>query len=336
MFHAKFDKKGSCLVNVAMSVLVILMVSLLDPVAEADSCSDILSEGVFDVVHISDDAALKEAFRKWQCVVEIKDASDARSQGVGLGVPIYGVPVSLDVKYSKEQRERWRKQSCSDTDYLLDVQHVRDELFRHANVQIVAAWKECMISPKGLRCQLEGDDKRVRLKYHYEPLTNEDAKTLPVVASVFQYGTTSCQGLPVTGAQVGVADATSLCSRDLSPQGTVSKTGFVINLADGRGTCDVSLEGHLPRRGPCKQFAGTTTYESDTIIREKRICLKEGSVLRILHGHSLVVESDEISVEGSGALIDASGDPGSTGAPRARCGRPRAGGARRRDRRASR
>lgn len=316
MFYAKFCRKRSCFVIVVMSILIHVIVSSLDPVVvEADSCSDILSQGVFDVVHVTDDSALGEAFRKWQCVVEVKDASEARSYGVGLGVPIFGVPVSLDASFSKEQRERWRKQHCSDADYALDKRRIRDELFLHANVEIVAAWKECTRNQKGLKCQLEGDDRRVRLRYRYDPINNVDAKTFPVVISVFQYGTRSdCQGLPAPGAQIGFADVTCLCSRELSPQGAVLKTGFVINLADGRGTCDVSLEGSQVRREPCKEFVGTTIYESDANIRAKRICLKEGSVIRVLHGRSLVVEADEISVEGSGALIDAPGDSGSIGA----------------------
>ncbi len=284
--------------------------------ARADSCADIISQGVFDLVHINDDNSLKESYRQWQCVTEIKDSSDARNYGIGIGVPIYDIPVSIDATYSKDVRERWRKKNCSDQDLRLDTKHTRDELFRHANTDLVGAWKTCIIerNRKGLHCELEGDDRRARLRYRYDPVTNDDARTLPTVASVYQYGTKSdCQGLPTHGMSIGVADSTVLCTRETSPSGAVSKTGFVINLDGGRGTCDVSLDGHLAQPVPCKEFSGTKTFEADTTIREQRICLKEGAVLRVLHGHALTIEADEISVEGSGALIDASGDQGSPG-----------------------
>jgi hypothetical protein len=292
------------------TIALMLILSMSVRPARADSCGDILHDGVFDVTHISDDQALKEAYRQWQCVTEINNWSDAKGFGLGVGVPIYGVPVKIDTNYTKDHREQWQKQNCKTEDLNRDSRQVRDELYRHTNPDIVAAWKECMFTrnTKGLRCEVDGDDERVTLTYRYDPHTNDDAKTDTILDSFYSYGVRVCFGSPSPGTAVGVAGTKISCERERSSQGAVSKTGFVLNLKNGKGSCDSSVAGHTAVAAPCAQFVGTKKFETDATIREQRICMKEGTVLRILHGHSLTIEAEEVSIEGSGALIDASGD----------------------------
>jgi hypothetical protein len=277
--------------------------------AHAESCSDILSRGVFEVTQIDEDASLKESFRKFQCTTEISTAQDARGLGIGIGVPIYGVPVKLDTTYSKQHIDAWKKDHCSSDERWVDSQSAKHALYSRVSPEIVGAWKACMIPRHGARCDLQGDGSKAILRYSYQPHNTDDARSIPKVKSVSISGMT-CKSAPSAGDFVGLEDTAQICTRDQSKSGALPAV-FVLNL--DKGSCVATLEGTTPPPVPCKEFKGETVFTSDTTINEPRVCLKEGAVLRVKNGATLTITADELVVQGKRALIDATGEAGSKG-----------------------
>ena len=79
--------------------------------ARADSCEDVLKGGIFNKTTLSTSTDTASDYKAWLCSTTFKTHNEAISAGLGVGVPVYGVPLKVDATFTKEERD-WVRILC--------------------------------------------------------------------------------------------------------------------------------------------------------------------------------------------------------------------------------
>jgi hypothetical protein len=140
--------------------LVILFSSILAS-AHAQECSQLLSQGVYDIQASASDLTTASSFSSWFCDQKFSSSQQADSFGASLGLPFKGVPIKLGFNSSSQRWSEWYSNFCSRVQHDQSLQsRVRDHV-QTINPQIIQAFNAC----------IEADGLHVWLERTYDPKT---------------------------------------------------------------------------------------------------------------------------------------------------------------------
>ena len=137
------DRQGRPSSTMRFAILATLvLVQMIAPAARA-SCRDILEQGIRNTYQSLRNRDLRTGFANGLCSSQYQSHSGSSGGGGGLTIPIYGVPVGINGKYSSNHDSTSGGTSCgsaagylSDDDYDQVMQAVADPT-------IVDAWSKC-------------------------------------------------------------------------------------------------------------------------------------------------------------------------------------------------
>lgn len=178
----------------------------------ADSCSDVLSHGIFNTYSLSESASLRKSFHSWLCTTEFKTHQEAQDAGVGIGVPIYGVPVQIDGNFSQQQRDEWKKTNCQTEDRALSSDQALKIATSQVSSEIIEAWKSCMDhehDARGLSCQMRASTDQVMITVKYAPYNDADARSAAQVTSLPELTGARCAKLNLNAPAAAPAQVQS-------------------------------------------------------------------------------------------------------------------------------
>jgi hypothetical protein len=328
-----------------------LGIALIPTLAQADNgCSDILSQGIFNTLSFSENESLRQEFKSWLCTTEFHSHQDAMNAGIGLGIPVYGVPVKLDGTFSDSQRDEWKKTNCQSGDNTLASDQALSLATRNVSTEIVDAWKDCMDrqqDQKGLSCQLRASDTDVQVTVRYAPSNDLDAQSAAVVAVAPQITGATCAALvpaaPVP-APVVAAPAPGLFAKlfghkkpvaapvvrnvSVLAQGSaIPVQGYTfLCTRDGNGNdgghpeirfvLNTNKGSCSPSVSPASEdaqvFSGNITYTADFHLIANRVVFKKGTVIRIENGATYELSARKVTFE-DGVFFDGRGATGAKG-----------------------
>lgn len=129
--------------------------------AHAQECSQLLSQGIYDIRSSASDLSTASSFSSWFCDQKFSSSQQADSFGASLGLPFQGIPVKLGFNASSQSWSQWYSNFCSRVQQDQSLQsRVRDHV-QTVNPQIIQAFNAC----------IEADGLHVWLERTYDPKT---------------------------------------------------------------------------------------------------------------------------------------------------------------------
>lgn len=229
-----------------LTISVAVIASLLTPAGSAlANCADILSQGAFTTERINRSTWSREEFRRLQCASSFKSHDEARAVGLGVTVPVYGVPVLLSGDFSEQQRERWKSAHCSAAERVAEFAATLESAKTIVPELVFQEWGRCMaLELRGLQCQVEGDADVVSLRIAFAPRSNRERR--PKIKSIQVTGASFAEGTrPRDGERVAVGGAQYYLRRERSANGAARAVNIAVNTRDGQ-TCQGILSALPP------------------------------------------------------------------------------------------
>jgi len=210
---------------------------------DESGCSDVLAHGIFNSTVIEQSASSRQSFTEWQCTSDFATHDEAIDAGVSIGVPIYGVPLKLGGSFSREERDTWKHDHCSNTLSTADYAAKYVLIKKLVAPEILTAWQACMEIAQQYRpvvCNAKAPDN-AHITYTARWKRAGDLDTVnPVVTSSFVDGAT------VTGPQPPTQN------RLLSQDTRLTSDGVQVTLLrNGNSAVQMSLN---TTRGPCEAY----------------------------------------------------------------------------------
>lgn len=296
------------------------MLCLTAPRAHAQAtepnCADILRFGVFDEHTFQADTNLRTRFEQALCNTDFGTYQEARNYGIGVGVPVYGVPVQISGSFDEAKKREWFKQHCEATKSAADFTQFVADRTRTASPTITEAWTKCVMAEidtrqTGLRCSVTRPTA-LDAVFSATWLKGNKNDGGPKIELAETFGG-SCDNAP-QGAQL--IDGLSLKCHRRSERESIA---FLLRAENSQ--CLLVVPG-FDRSCNERRFKaadnGTpaNTIDADTRIACARITFEAGAVITIRHGSRVeFAATDSIAVVGDGgATIDGTGDTGAVGA----------------------
>jgi hypothetical protein len=130
-------------------------------ITEAQECSQLLSQGIYDIRSSASDLNTASSFSQWFCDNKFSSSDQANEFGASLGLPFKGIPVKLGFNSSSQSWSQWYSSFCGSikSDQVLQSK-VRDHV-QTINPQIIQAFNQC----------IQSDGLHVWLERTYDPRT---------------------------------------------------------------------------------------------------------------------------------------------------------------------
>src|SRR5450755_4451111 len=109
-----------------------------------DRCNQILQNGVFNtVVHMSKSAA-HEQLTEWLMSVEWEDFKKKQDAGLKVTLPIDGIPVSFDGKYSEDQFRKFENTRNQGLVRNYTAENMVVDVERTVDKHLADVWRDCI------------------------------------------------------------------------------------------------------------------------------------------------------------------------------------------------
>lgn len=182
----------------------------------ADSCGDILVDGVFDKFSSASMSSYASDVKTFFCKNSYENLKKAASHNGGLTLPIKGVPVSLSSVWQSNSETTKAEAFCNSTSDTLSYEEANVWLASTASPTIVNAWLKCMQFRSNAQVlvgntSVSVDKKTVTLTLRYQPVFQNHPQ--PVITSVRVDGGI-CTGALNVGTSLLVSDLSSTCTRN--------------------------------------------------------------------------------------------------------------------------
>lgn len=154
----------------AKSVFVsALLLAGVSGVSVADECSAILEQGVFNTYQGLRTKDLRAGFQESFCQSSTSSSGGATNAGLGVTVPIKGVPVQFNGNYGQTRSSLQQQGSCGGSSSSLSEATYENILQKVVAPEIVAAWSDCRSKAGGffLNGDLNGDT--LVLEFRFRP-----------------------------------------------------------------------------------------------------------------------------------------------------------------------
>lgn len=303
-----------------MKAILVIAILTSAATARADSCDALLKDGIFNKKTVTEAHANRSDFTSWLCSTSFKTHQEARAAGIGLGVPVYGVPLKVEGQFSESERTLFYQKECGGSHDVSEESSRKDVLISEVSDTVVQAWLSCKQAgenPKGVQCALAGDGLVLTLAVRHFPL---DRTAVARVKEAPQIHGASCDALAKVkaGSTIDVGGQTYLCERKPDPKGSLPEVRVAINSS--QGGCSAYTPARVltkPRvvSGTVVLPGGTTVWTDDTIK------FSPGARVVVEHGGSLVINANTIQA-GEGVVLDGTGDRGSQGSQGSSGGTP--------------
>ena len=165
--------------------------------AEAQECSQLLSQGIYDIRSSASDLNSASSFSQWFCDKKFSSSQQADDFGASLGFPFKGIPVKLGFNSSSQGFTEWYSSFCSNIQQDQSLQSRVRDYIQTVNPQIVQAFNSC-IESDGLHVWLERtyDPRRFKFAARFNPPTETNTKA---TIKTFRVGSNvSCDDKPST------------------------------------------------------------------------------------------------------------------------------------------
>jgi len=223
-------------------VLAISCAALLPPLRAADMCNDILRRnGAFNTIIQQSAQSADEQLFEWLKTVTWMEFSQKQDAGLKIVLPVDGLPVGLDGKYTQEQFQKFVQMRDQGKIRIFTQQEFYKTVQITASEVIAKAWSDCMKGPgrsaHGLTCWADQDDQQENgiVVYQARYFADEANPMLPIVAR---------GGFTVVGAHI--VDRPN----PLTDGATVQAGGTAVTLQrDGKKAITVTLR--TSNKGSC-------------------------------------------------------------------------------------
>jgi len=175
-----------------LSAVVVTTVS-----ANAQECSQILSQGIYDIRSSANDLNTASSFSQWFCDKKFSSSQQANDFGASLAFPFKGIPVKLGFDSNSQRWSEWYSSFCGSVQHDQSLQNRVREHVQTVNPQIVQAFNSCL-ELDGLHVWLERtyDPKRFRFAARFNPPNANNPKA---TIEAFKPGpNVSCDDKPKT------------------------------------------------------------------------------------------------------------------------------------------
>lgn len=282
------------------------------------NCSDILRFGVFDEHTYQTNKQLRTSFEEALCNTDFGSYQEARSYGIGVEVPVYGVPIKISGNFDSESKKSWFSEHCGQKQTKKSFDEFIFETSKTASPVIAEAWTRCMLSvtdaqSTGLKCNLSKPTSK-DIVFSATWIKGHKNDSGPVISWTSGFGG-QCEKIDPSKARL--TDGVSMRCTRKSEKDTVA---FMLQAETSR--CLLVVPGFdfacAERRfRAADNGQPANTIAGDTAIRCGRILFEAGAVVRIQNGaHVEFSATDSIAVVGAGgATVDGTGEPGRAGLP---------------------
>lgn len=107
-------------------------------------CSDILKQGIFNIIEFKSYEKSEDRFYEWVKQVDETTARNATAAGLDLTIPAKGVVVPLKGDFSHDEWNAWSKHREKITEQDITRTVMLDNFSRVADAKLVEAWLQCM------------------------------------------------------------------------------------------------------------------------------------------------------------------------------------------------
>lgn len=155
--------------------------------AQSDPCKAVLERGIFNSTTITSNIQSQKAFEDWQCTTEFSTYEELKKNGIGIGVVVYGVPVSATWSMDNATRSAWKSAHCQHGTSSSDYAARYEQLVRLVSPDVMRAWSECIRTvygnTLGLKCYITAPDPQTAIfSIKFTPVDEHDT-VLPIVKS---------------------------------------------------------------------------------------------------------------------------------------------------------
>ena len=274
-------------------LLIILNVNAWAQNPDCQECRAVLAGGVFNTTNINSSQAAQDAFTAWECTTDFSTSDEAMSNGLSVGVPIYGVPVKIGDTYTNEQKATWKHDHCSSTTNNSQSFSSLVIAMKQAAPAILDAWTKCIANTCGaghaaLSCSVSPQSGGAI--FHASWLRTTGDNTAPKVQFFHAYDA-ACDP-PVRVSQV-ISEAGIALKCDVP----VNQEGVFI-LQTTRGTCAPSAYG----RTSLVTISGTQSLSGPQNYKAERIVFSGDAVL-VTNGNRISFETSEIEFQGAPRIV---------------------------------
>jgi hypothetical protein len=241
-------------------LLAIFALATAIPV-DANECSEILSQGIYDIRSNASDLNTASSFSQWFCDKKFSDSKQANTFGASLSFPFEDLPVKLGFDSSSQNWSEWYSSFCGRIQHDQSLQSSVREYVQTVNPQIVQAFNSC-IESDGLHVWLERtyNPKLFRFAARFNP---PNAKNPKARINKFSPGSNvSCEDKPETidrpvwrtnCTRINNDPVSIVVRADWNPLG-----GGKLELPAIAQVPPPYLPPHLVTLGTCKGYGGLT------------------------------------------------------------------------------
>jgi hypothetical protein len=174
----------------------LLAFAVIVPV-QAQECSQILTQGIYDIRSSANDLATASSFSQWFCDNKFSSAKQTDDFGASLAFPFKGIPIKLGFDSSSQSWSEWYSSFCARVQSDQSLQSRVREHVQTVNPQIVQAFNSC-IESDGLHVWLERtyDPKKFRFAARFNPPNEGNSKA--TIKSFETGSNVSCENKPTT------------------------------------------------------------------------------------------------------------------------------------------
>jgi hypothetical protein len=260
---------------------------------DCEECKAVLAGGVFNTTNVVSTQAAQDAFTAWECTTNFSSAQEAMSNGLTIGVPIYGVPVKLGDNYSDEQKKEWKSEHCSNNTSNSQSFSRLVVVMKLAAPAILQAWTQCIENTCGgpkaaLSCSVKSQAGGAIFRASWLRTAGDNAA--PKV-EFFRAYDAKCD--PHISRMQTISEAGVALKCDIP----VNQEGVFI-LQTTRGTCAPSAYG----RTSLETISGEQTLTGPKNYKAEKIVFSSDAIL-ITNGQRLTFEASEIEIQGAPKIL---------------------------------
>lgn len=208
----------------------------------ADDCSAILEQGIRNTYQTLDKTNLKSGVSNAVCNSSSSSTGGNSGGGLGLTIPIEGVPVNFNGNYSESKLNSVKNAGCSSSSSSLSDDQFHTVLSMVADTQIVAAWESCKAKAGGVYMNATLNGNLVVFELRFRPVGNVNSTTISTPPQFF--GVTCNSPVYKKDVEVTNSPLQQACLRD----GSGEVTG-IVNTKWDAGRVFIPAIQKAPTRG---------------------------------------------------------------------------------------
>lgn len=141
---------------------IVTVTSHAQPVDSADSCRDILAQGIIGQELLATSSAANDAYRSWECASSVQTRNEALKLGLRNKLLLYGVPIASTSDFSRDTIESYKRTHCTTIARNRNAEEAMTRVKSFAHPEIVREWSNCMAR----------EQQRTGLRVRYFPIND--------------------------------------------------------------------------------------------------------------------------------------------------------------------